>query len=889
MKTICTTAVLILVAFCAQAQPNWRRELSNVTVLATERPRVITADYGRTIGVAGFSYYKLNVNGEILWQKRLGAQSHLNDVILLEDGSLLLVGRERRIINLIDKDVILVMRVEADGDVIWNRTYASTDWQLGGRCAAQAPDGSIYVGGWRSTQLNGTGAISPLILKFDLDGNLIFGQFTDGNSSIASMVVNEAGEVIGAASKQEGSVGNSTSGYLSFFKFDSNGNPIWWKDSYSGEIAGSAARIVSDEPGHYLVAGTVNFSEVIVVGFDEDGEVTEDVKLSTTTDMRARDFTLEADGGAQMLVSHKFISPADVTYWKPMVIRMNSAFAVSSGINMVQLDFVTLEAQGLTVHDDGTAIIHSSQGNKIHEYKLREDVNVVGCGFSQTTPATSSNTLEVVNSTDLDVFELNLIIQSATQPTIGVLNSNLACGSELCSGDIQISIDNQEYCEGQPFSASTNSGYETYIWHIDDEEVGNASTLNISYDTWGFYSLVAEAYDEYYCYAVDTTDLVIIPSPQPIVSQTDSISLCSGQQLQITLSQAYESYLWSTGSIEPFIFVGEEDWYSITVTAANGCMTESAAFHLDVFPTPAPTINVLGETEFCDNDNTSLGTQSFAQYEWNNGLQAQFIIVDEPGDYYVTVTNSFGCSGQSAGVTLTTLPAPEPMVLFEGELGWCEGESGSANLWVDGDYESVIWNVGGTTDSISVTSSAIVWYDVVDSLGCTGTSNSIFVIEWANPSIVVENVIGSSEDPCDGSIDLNVFAETIDFDVSWAELPGESGLLVEDLCIGAYNVTITDGNGCTSTTTINVSEYVGVAELEEFEILIFPNPVGDLLHIITDSQPQSLTIYDVQGQRIRSWENIASELDVSDMISGNYLAVFTDSDGKQRVVRFGKQ
>jgi len=72
------------------------------------------------------------------------------------------------------------------------------------------------------------------------------------------------------------------------------------------------------------------------------------------------------------------------------------------------------------------------------------------------------------------------------------------------------------------------------------------------------------------CSAADSFIVhTILPSPAHFLKKKDSI--CSYEKLEIRSSQAYNKYLWSTGSDESKIVIDKPGPYWLTATDINGC------------------------------------------------------------------------------------------------------------------------------------------------------------------------------------------------------------------------------------------------------------------------------------------------------------------------------
>jgi hypothetical protein len=70
------------------------------------------------------------------------------------------------------------------------------------------------------------------------------------------------------------------------------------------------------------------------------------------------------------------------------------------------------------------------------------------------------------------------------------------------------------------------------------------------------------------CYAITPIELVV-NSFDPPNFQDETVGLCEGNSITITVDSGFTSYLWNTGSNTNTITTPGE--YSVTVTNANGC------------------------------------------------------------------------------------------------------------------------------------------------------------------------------------------------------------------------------------------------------------------------------------------------------------------------------
>ena len=113
--------------------------------------------------------------------------------------------------------------------------------------------------------------------------------------------------------------------------------------------------------------------------------------------------------------------------------------------------------------------------------------------------------------------------------------------------------------------------------------------------------------------------------------------------------------------------------------------------------------------------------------------------------------------------------------------------------WTTGRTSSGIYNVGAGTYSVLV----------MDDNGCTATET--FSVNEPSALAIFETPTNPSCGESNGSIDVNVLGGTEPYSFAWKGTTQTTNV-VENLSTGNYSVTVTDGNGCTATKTISLSE-----------------------------------------------------------------------------------
>jgi len=146
----------------------------------------------------------------------------------------------------------------------------------------------------------------------------------------------------------------------------------------------------------------------------------------------------------------------------------------------------------------------------------------------------------------------------------------------------------------------------------------------------------------------------------------------------------------------------------------------------------APNITALGGTEFCPGGSVTIQVDGDAvDYTWNNNATTPSITVSEPGNYFVTVGDGFGCEAISQSIVVSYSEETAPEISALGDLHICDNSSVTLTATEGTSY---LWSNGETTQSIEAGEAGD--YTVqVDGLCSTLTSNSITVETSAAPAI----------------------------------------------------------------------------------------------------------------------------------------------------------
>ena len=183
------------------------------------------------------------------------------------------------------------------------------------------------------------------------------------------------------------------------------------------------------------------------------------------------------------------------------------------------------------------------------------------------------------------------------------------------------------------------------------------------------------------------------------VTADGPLVFCSGDDVTLTADEGI-SYLWSTNDTTQSITVTEAGFYSVIIYETPNCWGVSATIEVIVDPVELPTIEVMGETEFCFGEELVLTSSDANSWEWNNGLTDQSITVTESGDYYVTI-QGVCVEANSDTISVSVYEVNEPVTT--GDFVNIEGvvnleSTGENPQWYDQEIDGNLVNTGNTYD-----------------------------------------------------------------------------------------------------------------------------------------------------------------------------------------------
>jgi len=100
------------------------------------------------------------------------------------------------------------------------------------------------------------------------------------------------------------------------------------------------------------------------------------------------------------------------------------------------------------------------------------------------------------------------------------------------------------------------------------------------------------------------------------------------------------------------------------------------------------------------------------------------------------------------------------------------------------------------------------------------------------------------------------------------------------------------GYGQAEDYTLDVKESLGVDDINSKSVSYYPNPVKDILNLISEKDVTSVSVYNIEGKLVRNFTGLNQskvQLDLSILITGTYVVKASTKDGKTKTFKVIKK
>ncbi|MCB0527403.1 MAG: T9SS type A sorting domain-containing protein [Saprospiraceae bacterium] len=321
--------------------------------------------------------------------------------------------------------------------------------------------------------------------------------------------------------------------------------------------------------------------------------------------------------------------------------------------------------------------------------------------------------------------------------------------------------------------------------------------------------------------------------------------------------------------------------YNLIVTGANGCTSTAMAIVTLNDTPPGASLAVSGNLN-CNNATVAITatttdpapTMSFVWTLPDNSTvttdDVPELQADAVGDYSVVVTNTANGCTSTAMASVAQSPPVTALITSVMDVLCFETATGTASVAASGGSGNFtyLWSNDETTAAITGLASGNYSVTVTDGEQCTASATATINqpdLLTASSTVTAESANGAN----DGTASVTAAGGSSPYMYLWSN--DETTPDISNLPPGTYMVTVTDDNGCTVVSSVQV----------------LPGDCGLALDITSEmttcngDSTGSATVATAGGAGpfTYAWSSGGSEETENDLPAGTYLVTVTDANG----------
>lgn len=488
-------------------------------------------------------------------------------------------------------------------------------------------------------------------------------------------------------------------------------------------------------------------------------------------------------------------------------------------------------------------------------------------------------TLTVTDSAGCTSIFTDTILDPPPGPPI-VLSSGFnatSCDTSICSGRVFTSIVSGGIA---PFSFNWSSNINDTLFEVNGLCAGT------------YFVTVTDSVGK------TSTDTVVIPQRDFIQNIAASITdvSCNGDSngsitLAVNGGLSPYTYQWShnVGLNSDSAFSLSADTFIVTVTESGGCSL------IDTMVVNQPSVvsaNIFATNPVCGASNgvlTAFPSGGTAPYfgNWLDGNKnslgippTTFVINTlSPGVYYLVLTDTLGCGGDTIPATISNSNGPTIALVSKTNTsfpGLCDGALDvSITPFGTTPIDSILWMpTNDTTEDITGLCAGVYSLEVTDTNGC----KAFYVDTISDPAAPLNITINFSIDTancnptiCDGKLTANVQGGYTPYTLLWSNNAITDS--ITNLCSGTYFITVTDSIGTVVTDSVFLPTFNAITSLAFSVVNPSCNASADGEISVTPNGGSSPYTY--------SWSHNSglNSNNAVGLISGNYTITVSDANG----------
>ena len=457
--------------------------------------------------------------------------------------------------------------------------------------------------------------------------------------------------------------------------------------------------------------------------------------------------------------------------------------------------------------------------------------NVLGTDLTIEVSQIGIYTLIVSNSANGCSNSVNAEVTSSADLPV----ANAGAGGTLNCNTVSLILDGSGSSSGNEFS---------YEWTTTNGTILNGgTTLNPNVNAGGTYQLTVFNNDNG---CTSTSDVVVIATPEIGISLESSTNVnCFGNNngaaaVQVSGGNGTYSYEWSNGETQASIENLTAGTYNVIVTDEDNC-TAIYSVNIEEPTELSSNTSVSNETSYQGNNGSATAIPSGGSmgytYVWSTGSTNATISNLAPGTYTVIITDANGCT------TEKTVTVEEFICSISSDVSSinvsCNGAGdgqATASLTQGSGTPTFEWSNGETTNSVSNLGAGTFTVIVTDGDNCP----SMQEVTITEPAAIITSIIDVVDVVCanatDGSATVDAEGGIGTLTYQWST--GAITATATDLSAGTYTATVTDGNFCSTTTSVEIISNDSVdpqAISQNITISLDANGLADISAMMVDN------------------------------------------------------
>ncbi|MCH7535407.1 MAG: SprB repeat-containing protein, partial [Bacteroidetes bacterium] len=246
------------------------------------------------------------------------------------------------------------------------------------------------------------------------------------------------------------------------------------------------------------------------------------------------------------------------------------------------------------------------------------------------------------------------------------------------------------------------------------------------------------------------------------------------------------------------------------------------------------------------------------------------------GTYTVTITDAIAAFATASVV----ISEPAPLMVTIDSITNINCAGGWGNIWITGSGGVggywYLWSIGSTTQDLSGLAAGIYTVTVVDANGCSATGDTTLTEPSPITSVITNFTNPSTCGATDGSIEITVAGGTSNYNIDWSNgvslMNVAAGAYTEtNLAGGSYWVTVTDANGCTTSSSQTLTD--------PSTTVVSVDAITNLLCAWDATGTISITASAGSPPYTDIWSDGSITQNPSNLSAGTYSVTVTDASG----------